>query len=296
MREKTANASPDPRYRQALGETLETLVKLFIQRGAVKEVEETVDRILANYRHLSEDLPLVKANRTKLGQSLREAAAWYSRLQPKKAVILLRQSVACLKELSDDFPDDPNCRHELAETRSVLGSILSQSGEREAASQELRQACSLLEVLIVESPKIEYEVTLGGAYCNLGHTVLEPEERLKWYGNAVTTLESVLKMEPKNKLARLYVSNAYTLRLKLLKNAKRYEAMVADLKRMIELSPARLRTALALQLAEAKLNSRNVRGAMEDVAALSALTNLTSVQWYQLALLSAVAGRERERS
>src|SRR5439155_11569544 len=57
------------------------------------------------------------------------------------------QSIALLQELVDAFPDEPDCRLDLARCHAAWGAVAGQTGQTTAAEQAQRQAVLIAEQL-----------------------------------------------------------------------------------------------------------------------------------------------------
>lgn len=281
-------------YHERLVKGLNHFRDLLNRQGASDSIEENFARSIVAYERWvsnSPDIPEIRA-----GYAMTQAnyGGWLiSRGQVELAVQPFRNATTEQEHVANDRPENLVYRQRLAEYRNVLGAILQQTGQYEASKEQLLGVVSLGEAFVSQYPGVaEYQVLLGGAYCNLG---LSPRNRMEatdcliWFGKAVSTLEAAVELEPTNRQALRYLSNSYASRATILDDTKEYAQAVADWSRLIELSPPSAHPGYRAKRAESRLKAGMEEEAAKDVDAISSLSIWQAEHRYIFASIYAMA-------
>ncbi|HQU43533.1 MAG TPA: tetratricopeptide repeat protein [Pirellulales bacterium] len=178
-------------------------------------------------------------------------------------------------------------RRRLAQHYINLGVLQSESGENAAARASYQRAVESREKLVAENPAIvEFQVDLGGIYCDLAHLLLDqgdPSSAVDGYARAAETLQRVLDQEPRHPTARRFLLNTCWGRGQALDALGRHAEAAADWRRAAELGDGKQRTSLLLHLAEALARAGHHARAAKEAAALAAAANPSFETLYRLA-------------
>lgn len=121
-----------------------------------------------------------------------------------------------------------------------LTSLLSSPLQKPEAEKILRAAIADYETLVAANPtKWGTQVSLAGAYCNMGLTVRDtqgPAASLPWYAKAETTLNKVLKQAPTERIAKSFLANTLFNRELTREQLRQFDEADQDWERAPELS------------------------------------------------------------
>ena len=135
----------------------------------------------------------------------------------------------------------PQLRRLLARSHNSLGLLLTHLGKRPEAEEQYRKALAIREKLAAEFPAVpQYQVDLGGSYCNLGRLVSnsgQPGESLEWFEKAIRTLTAVYEQDRRSVAARQFLRNSHWNRAMAYDRLRKFAEAIKDWDKAIELSP-----------------------------------------------------------
>ncbi|MBN2563455.1 MAG: protein kinase [Phycisphaerae bacterium] len=158
----------------------------------------------------------------RMGASAKDVALCYQSLgralvdagQPRASEKALLAELEIHVRHARENPDDLSAQRDLAGAYYGLGLLYTRDelDWLHRARDAYEKALPILDRLASEPDTTEDAVTLGGAYCNLGHVLGnldQPAEALKKYKQSVAVLESVLQDQPENSRAQRFRANAF---------------------------------------------------------------------------------------
>ena len=153
-----------------------------------------------------------------------------------------------------------------------------------------RLAIDMQAKLAAEFPDVAgHALLLGGAYCNLGHSLSdtqELEQALAFYEKALAAMEPLLKKDPVPANTRLFLRNTHWGRAKALGQLERYPDATKDWQRVVELDETKLPEFRA-GLARSMVHHGALGEAVTSAEAL-AKTKLSATALYDLACMYGV--------
>jgi serine/threonine protein kinase len=243
LQEKLVRENPKVEvYRVDLATTQNNLGNLFRQAGKKDKSEAYYRDAIRGHESLVHDHPEVP-------YYARELARTYGGLaqlllatgRPADAEPLFRQAADVLGKLVESQPREPAYRYERAETLINLCEIYKRSNRNAEAELVCKEILPQLERLTHENPKlVRLAYLLGSAQWQMGEAVSvpgrDPGEAIRWYGQAINTLNAVAQKAPQDVDIRQVRAAAHESRSKQLLELARATAALRDLDRAIELS------------------------------------------------------------
>jgi serine/threonine protein kinase len=152
--------------------------------------------------------------------------------RPAEAETWFRKGVPLADGLAAARPGDPLYANAQASTHGNLAGALVLLGRLDEARIEYGREVGPREELVRTHPRvIDYILTLGGAYTNLGELEVRagrPAAALPWLARGVDTLERLLAVEPRHAVGRYYLSYTQGWRARALAAlGRRSEALQA---------------------------------------------------------------------
>jgi tetratricopeptide (TPR) repeat protein len=138
----------------------------------------------------------------------------------------------------------------------------------------------------------EYQLELGGSYCNFGSWVADqgkPADSMPWFDLAIRTLTPVHEKEPRNLLARKWLRNSHSGRAWAYDAIAKPAEAVKDWDRAVALSPTAEKPAYRAWRTTSRLQAGQFAEALAEVAELTKSSNMQAGQWYNFACYYAVA-------
>jgi len=158
--------------------------------------------------------------------------------RPADAEPYLEKAVDRAKVLAKNFPDVPDYFNALAASYGNLAGVQILLGQLDRAQGTYEQSLKLREALAQKHPAVvEYRLLLGSTYTNLGELNCRAdraEKALPWFAKAIEFLKGVLELEPRQPVARYYLSYTYGWRARSLEKLNRFKEAVEDWDRAIK--------------------------------------------------------------
>ncbi len=111
----------------------------------------------------------------------------------------LEEAIENFETLVREAPEHPDQHHQLAISYSALGDVTWRLGSEEVFEWQHR-VLERLEVFARDNPQvINYQVTLGGIYLNLGQTEFQkqrPDEALEFFREARRIYKALVRLRP----------------------------------------------------------------------------------------------------
>jgi formylglycine-generating enzyme required for sulfatase activity/tRNA A-37 threonylcarbamoyl transferase component Bud32 len=149
------------------------------------------------------------------------------------------RAIETLERLAPEKLRELATRDFLYRAENGLGNAQQRLGDYHAALASHEKALPIAQERVAEQPqKIEYEISLAGTYCNIGHAqnMLErTDDALRSYGLASTLLEGVLGRDPQNSRARLFLRNTCWGHAGALGRLGRHAEVAENLRKAVEL-------------------------------------------------------------
>jgi serine/threonine protein kinase/Tfp pilus assembly protein PilF len=209
-----------------------------------------------------------------------------------------RKGLGPLEHLAHTHPTDPHYQSLLAAAHNNLGFLLAATQRPAEAKTAFQKAINLREALIRDYPHVsDFAVDLGGSYLNLANLVRDtgnPHAALEGYTRAVRTLETQLQKQPRDKVVRQRVRDAYMGRAEAYSRLAQHLEAVQDWDRALAVDDGSGHNELILYRALAVARSGDHRQATAAVKALVEKPAASGLLFYNAACvysLSAAAAR-----
>jgi serine/threonine protein kinase/tetratricopeptide (TPR) repeat protein len=223
-------------YKSEFASNLSNVATVFKQQGKPDDAEKMLRRAVELGKQIVRDHPG--------GKHIGNLAEYHEKLstvlrarQPQEAANEIRESLMLHKKLVTVYPALPHHLDGLARAHLSYGLLLVELGKRNEAKAEYLEAIELYERLVKGVPSVlDYAVTLGGCYCNLGQAVdgEQPAEALEYYGRAISTLTKVIERDPRSIQCLEFLRNSYDSRARVLDALGRTEEAINDQERAID--------------------------------------------------------------
>jgi tetratricopeptide (TPR) repeat protein len=138
----------------------------------------------------------------------------------------------------------------------------------------------------------EYQIVLGGSYCNFGNLVSasgRPNDSLVWFDKAIRALTAVYQQDRRLDVAKQFLRNSHWGRALSYSRLQKFAEAIKDWDKAVELSPGAEQAGLCAARATARLNAGQVDEAVADVAELTKSSSWPASQWYNFACIYAIA-------
>jgi eukaryotic-like serine/threonine-protein kinase len=173
------------------------------------------------------------------------------------ALPFAQNAVSTGEALYAGHPSDPDISNRLAASYNNLGGLYTLLGRNDDAEKAHRRSMELRETLVAEHPAIvEYSIRLVSSYINLGELAQRRNDSsaaLNWLKKAEQALQGVLAKEPRQSIARYYLSYDYSWQARAYETQGNHKQSVADWEQAIQYddhNDPTLRAGKALALAE----------------------------------------------
>jgi tetratricopeptide (TPR) repeat protein len=171
--------------------------------------------------------------------------------------------------------------------------LLERLGRWPQADEQYRKALAIHEKLAADFPAVpEFEVELGGSYCNFGGLVRDrgrASESLDSFDRAIRTLTTVYEQDRRLALARRYLRNSHFGRAKAYDRLQKHALALNDWDRAIELSPDEEKSTFRAGRAACRVCAGQTSEGVADAAELTTSQNWNAGEWYSFARVYAVA-------
>jgi tetratricopeptide (TPR) repeat protein/tRNA A-37 threonylcarbamoyl transferase component Bud32 len=164
----------NPRIRESLAETLDSLARLLRRKpGSTEEAEARLRLAVGHYQRLADDFPgRAEYHRILARGWINLGSLYVNTGRPAEAEGPYRKAAETLEALQARVPDEPKVRRDLGIARNNLGSTLEQTGHAGDAVAEFRRAIAIQSELVQRHPDVpDYRKLLAGALLNLGRVV-----------------------------------------------------------------------------------------------------------------------------
>jgi serine/threonine protein kinase len=276
-RKQLADEFPDlPGYRNTLAHSHHNLGMLLHQLRKLREAETELRTALDLDKKLTVEFPKTLGfqrdlanHHNALGQLLSDSGKRLDAETEYRAALDIR------KQLAAAFPKSPNYREQLASGHNNLGQLLLQLRKLDEAEAELNAALDIRKQLGSDFPNNpEYAVSLGGTFCNLGALVSDrgrPNEALALFDQAIATLGSIVRKEPRHELARQFLFNSYSNRARTFNKLERHAEAAADWASALQLASVQNRPFVQNRLMISRIAAGQFESAMKDADELAKL-------------------------
>jgi tetratricopeptide (TPR) repeat protein len=194
----------------------------------------------------------------------------------------------------------PEYRNHLAFIHGSLGDLLAGMRKPLEAEEQYRKSLTIKEKLADQFPAVpEYQVELGGSYCNFGGLLMSngrPDESLGWFEKAIRTLTAVYEHNRRSVPAGQFLRNSYWNRAQIYYHLRKFTEAIADWDRAIELSPLAEQPRLRAGRGRSRIHVGQFAEAVAEVAELSMNPSWPALEWYNFACIySFASGKSTEK-
>jgi eukaryotic-like serine/threonine-protein kinase len=201
-------------------------------RAAYEQALKAEQQLIRRFPDAPQYQALLAQTQTNLGNLLGDLS------QREEAISLFQSARDTLEQLVRRFPQ-PEYRQRLGQAHTKLGLRLHELNKLVEARAEHELAMKTLEPLVAQhSDVVDYQVDLGGSYCNYAKFLLDGDkasESLKWFDLAVTTLETAYAKQQRGQV-REYLVICRVQRAMAYHELEKLTEALADFDRAIELS------------------------------------------------------------
>jgi tetratricopeptide (TPR) repeat protein len=270
----------EPRYRADLAALHSNLGTLAYQRGQQAAAQTAFEQASSLSRGLVHDNPNEPAYKNQLAVSLLNLGRVHAdRLENDRARKAFQEALQLAEAAAASQPGNPDYQATRARCLYYLGDLDAAVGRREPAKASFLAALAIEEPLVRDHPSVtDYALDLGMAYGSMGHLRQygpnQYVEALGWYARAVSTLETVLQLDPGNGDAKKVLGRAYAGRADALQRLGRQPESVQARERAVELveEPIRSRERMFLAMALARMGDHE--RAVQHADALAAAATI----------------------
>jgi serine/threonine-protein kinase len=202
-------------------------------------------------------------------------------------------AIEIFREVIREHPTITTIQNDLATTLSNLAIVYNVGGRNEKAHEVNREAFAIQERMVAEHPeRLSFRERLGAAQGNEGNTWLDQRnfaEALAWYDRSITTLDEVLKREPRSTAARSVLRNNHWGRADALMGLNRTAEALPAFDKAVELTDENHRPEVRLCRAVALARSGDHAGAVAVVDAETGVVSPQRLVWFECARVFAQA-------
>jgi tetratricopeptide (TPR) repeat protein len=247
MKELAAAHPADPAHRRELAVCHFNLGVAWASSGRRQEGKAELQQALKLRQELAEVHPAVAQYRHDLARSyLYLGSVEKDGGRAQEAFAAWQKALALLRPLVAEHPAVAEYRLDLATCYDHLEKLYRAAGRLQDVAATLRNQLEHRQKLADDHPGSTFHANnLGGIFCNLGQAVSQlgqPQEGLDTLGRAAAVLEGVLRKEPKDVTARLFLRNTHQSRAEVLKALGRHAEAERDWDRAIDLDTGPSRT------------------------------------------------------
>jgi serine/threonine protein kinase len=263
----------DPAYPRRLAGCLTNLGLVYVQTRRAKQAAAAYREALGLLRKLAADHPRIPNYRDMLARGHNNLGEAYQVLRRwNQAETAFGESCRLRQQLVHDHPRLPAYRVGLARAQANLGKLFYSTDRAKQARLPLANALKIQKGLVHDYPAVaDYRVDLGCTYVFLGEMecLLDNEPAaLNWFEQAVQELKAVLKKEPRQTVARRFLTTAYGQRALALNELGRHADALDDLDRQLEHAGGEKSERWRLVRAQALAGTGRYGPAMVEVEAL----------------------------
>jgi serine/threonine-protein kinase len=264
------------KYQERAATTQNMLGGLYRQRKRFAEAGALYEKSLAIREKLFQAHPEASDVAVELGGTYCNRGFFLVDLHDYKAATeSFHRAAQILEGVLGKNERDYSARRYLLNVRRGLASVCMARGLKDEAEAAYRKIAETQERLARDNPDASEDVVqLGGCLCNLANRLREnnkPEAAVASYTRAVETLEGLLRKDPKNGLARLFLCNSLEGRgFTLGKFLSRHADAFQDLERASRLATDQNRDWLRVVRACLLARSGDYRQAVAEAQELSA--------------------------
>jgi tetratricopeptide (TPR) repeat protein len=175
--EALVRRSPVPTYCRELARSHNNWGGLLALRKKPAEAEQAYQKAEQLLAPLMRDFPRVPAYALEWSAVQINLGRLWQATDRDKAEAALREALRVRQRLVDEFGENPDHWHKLAEAHRLLGLLLTGNGRSTDAEREYRQAVDILGRLTRQFPAAsEYQLTRGWTLSNLGQLLFTRSE------------------------------------------------------------------------------------------------------------------------
>ncbi len=239
IQERLAERRPgDATYQRDLARTWYALGLAHFARGRQpRRVEAAYRKALDIMGRLAKEHPPTPADEDAVGDVYASLGSFYqSHRRHEEAIQSFRKALAIEEKLVKEHPSVMGYWSDLANNYYGLGATYYALGDRRAGRDSHKKGLEIRKRLAEEHRTVtQFAVDLGSTYRALGNQSGNNPERVKWYSEAIATLEDVLKREPNDGRAQNQLARAYSGRARALNGLDKYAEALQDWKRLEEM-------------------------------------------------------------